>query len=200
MATLIAEYITQKLLALSVIEEGDKEIYTYGFFLLVSRTFYFLVTAITGILFGIPFESILFYVVFIFLRTYAGGIHAKTETACTILTISVLVIFVVGIHLMGQMESKILPMLLHAGGSLCVLMFSPLDTKEKPLDKREKMQYRLICWAIILLCNTIALASLLLSFNAIYYSIACGVCLEGVLLIIGKICYARNRTTNEVLL
>ena len=78
MATRIAAYITNKMLASSVIEEGDSELYCYGFFLLITRFFFFLVTAITGFLSGLLFESIAFYGVFMLLRSYAGGVHAKT--------------------------------------------------------------------------------------------------------------------------
>ena len=60
MATRIAAYITNKMLASSVIEEGDSELYCYGFFLLITRFFFFLVTAITGFLSGLLFESIAF--------------------------------------------------------------------------------------------------------------------------------------------
>ena len=86
MGTWIAEHITQKLIASSVIEEGDRELYSYGFFLLVTRFFFFLVTVFVGLLMGIGGESVLFYMVFFILRTYAGGVHAKTETACTVFT------------------------------------------------------------------------------------------------------------------
>ena len=40
MGTWIAEQITCKLIASSVIEEGDGELYCYGFFLLITRFFF----------------------------------------------------------------------------------------------------------------------------------------------------------------
>ena len=87
MGTWIAERITQKLIASSVIEEGDRELYRYGFFILLSSILYLVVAAIFGSAFGILWESIVFYFLFSILREYAGGIHAKTEHGCMLSTI-----------------------------------------------------------------------------------------------------------------
>ena len=83
MATTLAECIVENLIAAAVVEKVDRELYVYGFFLLITRFFFFLVTIAFGCLLGIPFESVIFYIVFILLRSYAGGVHAKTEMACT---------------------------------------------------------------------------------------------------------------------
>lgn len=188
MATRIATYITNKMLASSVIEEGDSELYCYGFFLLITRFFFFLVAAITGFLSGLLFESIVFYVVFMLLRSYAGGVHARTEAACTVLTTLALATSVFGIKIIVRMESKIIPMLMLVSGSLCILLLCPLDTKEKPLSEQEKVRYRLICYAVVLICIAVALAADYLSFNHVFSPVVCGIFLESVLLVIGKVC------------
>lgn len=187
MATRIAAYITNKMLASSVIEEGDSELYCYGFFLLITRFFFFLVTAITGFLSGLLFESIAFYGVFMLLRSYAGGVHAKTETACTILTTLALIASVFGIRLLKQTNSLFVSILLLATGSLCILLLSPLDTKDKPLDSQDKKRYRMICDTLVLLCIIGASISHVLLRNMFFVSIICGVFLECLLLITGKI-------------
>ena len=100
MAGWIAKRITQILVASAVVKEDDTELYIYGFFMLVSRILFLFVTVVTGFLTGILPESILFYVVFTLLRTYAGGVHAKTETACTIFTTFAIVVSVLLIRLL----------------------------------------------------------------------------------------------------
>lgn len=198
MATRIAECITQKLLASSVIEEGDRELYNYGFFLLITRFSFFFTTVFVGFLLDIPGESIFFYVVFMLLRTYAGGVHARTEITCTILTTLALTASVFGIKIMEQMDSDIIPMLILIGGCLCILLLSPLDTKDKPLEEREKKKYRTVCVSAILFCTTVALVAYRLALNSILCPLACGACLEGVLLIIGKICCVSKYNTSKV--
>lgn len=187
MATKIATYFTTRLIAASVIEEEDRELYCYGFFLLITGLFFFLVTAIIGFLFGLLFESIAFYGVFMILRSYSGGIHAKTETACTILTTLALIASVLGIRLLKQTNSLFVSISLLATGSLCILLLSPLDTKDKPLDSQDKKRYRMICVTLVLLCIIGASISHVLLRNMFFESIICGVFLEGLLLITGKI-------------
>ncbi len=187
MATRIARFITQKLLTSSVIEEGDKELYCYGFFLLITRFFFFLITVFVGFLAGIPSESILFHLVFISLRTYAGGVHAKTEAACTILTTLALTASVFGIRAIERTNCDLISVLMLVSGSLCILLFSPLDTKDKPLTSQEKRHYQLICYVIALLWIVSALIARILSLNIMYYPITFGIFLEGILLSIGKL-------------
>ena len=79
MATTLAECIVENLVAASVVEEVDRELYVYGFFLLVTCLFFFLVTVAVGFFLGIPCESAVFFVAFITLRTYAGGIQPKQK-------------------------------------------------------------------------------------------------------------------------
>lgn len=187
MTTRIAAYITNRMLALSVIEEDDRELYCYGFFLLITRSFFFLVTAITGFLSGVLFESLVFYGMFMLLRTYAGGVHAKTERQCTVLTTIALSASILGIKAMGQAFGMLVPIAMLTFGSISIALLSPLDTQEKPLDKTEKKHYRLICLILVALCIISSIISRLLLLNSVYYPIVASVFLEGVLLGIGKV-------------
>ena len=113
MATAIAERIVGKLIATSVVEEVDRELYVYGFFLLITRFFFFLVTFAFGGLLGIPLESVIFYIVFILLRSYAGGVHAKTEMACTLWTTLALGVTVATIKALAVSNEKAFLLLLY---------------------------------------------------------------------------------------
>ena len=198
MATRIAAYITNKLLASLVIEEGDRELYCYGFFLLISGVSFFIVTLVVGFLASAPFESVIFYILFMLLRSYAGGIHANTETACVVLTTLALTVSVFSIKVMEQMNGSEIPFLMLGSGDLCILLFSPLDTKDKPLEKLEKKKYRTVCVSIVLFYTTAALIAYQLSLNTILFPVACSICLEGILLIIGKLYDIRSGSKNKV--
>lgn len=82
MITNLGEKISHKLAASGTISPDDVDLYSYGFFLLLSSVLYLVVVAILGSAFGILWESIVFYFLFSILREYAGGIHAKTEHGC----------------------------------------------------------------------------------------------------------------------
>lgn len=195
MATRIAAYITQKLVESATIEEGDRELYCYGFFLLISKIFFFFITAIAGFLTGTTKESIVFFVVFMLLRTYAGGIHASNEMSCTVLTTMVLIASVLVI---GQLEINtdgVISLLMLGIGSLCIIAFSPLDNGGKALDEHEKKEYKTICATTLLICIIISLITWIQQIKSIFYPVCCGICLESALLVLGKICsHRKNRT------
>lgn len=186
MGTWIAERITQKLVAASVIEEGDRDLYSYGFFLMVTRLFFFLITVAAGLFLGVPCESAVFYIVFFPLRTYAGGIHAKTEAACTVLTTIAMGAVVFSIKMLETSNTEILPLLISS--NLCILLFSPLDSQEKPLDAEDRRKYRKICYGLLIVWDAVATAAAILTLPVLYYPVACGMFLEAVLLSIGKLC------------
>lgn len=185
MATRIAAYITSRMLASSVIEEDDRALYCYGFFLLITRFFFFLVTVIVGCLLGIPCESVVFYIAFILLRTYAGGVHAKTETVCTVLTTLALGIAVATIKILEFSNGGIKTFLVFS--NLCIWLFSPLDSSEKPLEAEEKRRYRKICYRLLLIYDAVVFAADFLMLPMLYYPVVCGMFLEAFLLSIGKI-------------
>ena len=185
--------MTRMLVTSSLIEEGDRELYSYGFFMLISRIYFFLVTLVTGLLMDIPFESTLFYVVFMVLRTYAGGVHAKSEIACSVLTTMAMISSVLGIKQLESLENGAIPLLMLVAGSLCILLFSPLDTKEKPLDEQEKRKYRAFCVVVALLCIVVAVIAQLLSIHGVFFAITCSIFLEGILLAVGKLNYMNTK-------
>lgn len=186
MGTWIAEHITQKLIASSVIEESDRELYSYGFFLLLSSVLYLVVAAIFGSAFGILWESIVFYFLFSILREYAGGIHAKTEHGCMLSTILALLLSIIGIRKMMQAELSTAAMVFLIVGCAAVFLFSPLDVPEKRLSADDWRYYRRISLRL-------AVAYALLGVWAaaagwlILYPIAASATLEGILLLAGTI-------------
>lgn len=184
MATNLAERIVRKLIAVSVVEEGDRELYIYGFFLLITRFYFFLVTIAFGFFLRIPWESVIFYIVFILLRSYAGGVHAKTETSCTGWTTLAMGIAVAAIKTLEASNGKALPLLFF--GNLCLLLFTPLDSRERPLDAEEKRRYRKICLWLLLTCDATVAVAYYLKLPMLYYPVICGMCLEAILLSIGK--------------
>ncbi len=186
MATAIAECITRNLIAASIIEEDDKELYVYGFFLLITRLFFLMLAITFGFCLKIPLESAIFYITFILLRSYAGGVHTKTETACTILTTLAIIAALVSIKTLSTFGIEISPVLIF--GNLCFFLFSPLDSKEKPLNVKGRKKCRKISYQLLFICDAVVIVSAFFSIRVLYYPVICGITLEASLLSIGKIC------------
>lgn len=193
MISRVADRVTERLVADSIIEESDKALYSYGFFLIISRFYFFLVTVLAGFLNDVLCESLVFYVAFMFLRTYAGGIHAKTEIACTILTSIVLVASVFLIKIMVRTNNNGACFLMFLIGSLPVFLFAPLDSKDKPVTHQERIAYRFFCNLLLMFFWVIFIFAQILSHNTVCYAISISIGLEGTLICIGKISNQNNK-------
>ena len=82
MISKFAEKLVDCLYCQHDISDDEQELYKYGFFVLLSQILYLIIAIILGSIFKSVFESVIFYIAFQFIRRYAGGFHAKTETRC----------------------------------------------------------------------------------------------------------------------
>ena len=70
---------------------NNREIYEFGIETAFLKSVHIVTMIIIGAAFGLLKQTILFVICYSAIRTYAGGIHAKTKIGCYI--ISVLMIF-----------------------------------------------------------------------------------------------------------
>ena len=186
MISVVAARITEALCASNAIEECDRELYQYGFFLILSRIVFFLFTFLVGTLFGVRGESVVFYIMFSLLRSYAGGIHAKTETSCTLWTGISLFLSVAVIYILQSLQCIWIATGLLIYGFTLILLISPLDTQTKPLTEAEKKYYRRVTWCISIFIVAVALICGLFGITNVLYCASQAMILEGLLLIIGR--------------
>ena len=86
MLELISLYSTKFLASKLNISEDAFSIYKYGFTLLYSMVFSAIsICTLSFILFDSPIYAIIFIFVFVSIRIYSGGFHAKTYLSCFIL-------------------------------------------------------------------------------------------------------------------
>lgn len=193
MISKLSTRIARMLYAESIIESNDVELYKYGLYILLSHLFFFCFSVICGLFYCVPLEAALFYAAFSLIRSYAGGIHAKTETTCTWLTAvaiasSVCLIRVFTTH---PNTTAIICMILF--GSLAVIVLAPLDSSEKPLDSNEKKKYRRIAILILTGLDAAAMLAAIFNISRIGIGIAVSLTLEGFLLSAGKLNFFKNK-------
>lgn len=190
MISKFSELLVKYFLKQSNITDDEQDLYQYGFFVLLSQILYFIVTCIMGALFGIFFESIIFYVAFQFIRRYAGGYHASTETRCEIMsTLSILACIVV-IRLSKTYDFQFALLILSTVSVLCIAVLCPLDTPEKPLSEKEFKYFRKISWLILSAISLVTLISYFvqLKWLQIFFAPCClSLILESLLLTAGKV-------------
>lgn len=140
MRTGIFEKIADRLIENESISAEDKELYEYGLRKIASTTLNVLTTFVIGFVLGMIWESIIFMLSYIPLRSYAGGYHARTPLRCYICS----VILIVGILICVQyvpynailLGSSILV------ASIIIFIFAPFADENKPLDEAEAKVFR----------------------------------------------------------
>lgn len=186
MISRFSSIITEALYKSHVIAEEDKELYIYGFFVLLSKTLFFLVSALFGWMLGVLWESVVFYIMFSTLRSYAGGFHASKESTCTCCTTASLFLASLSICILSEIESVIVPLTMLLVCSAVVYLLSPLDSEDKPLAYSEYNHYRLKTRGIVIAIELIAVGAVYFQLPGILYAASTSMALESVLLVIEK--------------
>lgn len=193
-----AKRICRFLVCAGVVSQEESELYEYGFFLLISRAVFFVLVCTLGLICGLFWECILFYLHFSLLRGYAGGVHASKESICTFWTTLCFCLVVVG---MGWLRSSGLTaiaygMLLVFGPMVWIL--SPLDVPEKPLTPSEKQRYGRISKGLVLGSALIAILAAQMGYSLLLWVIPWSVALEGLLLLAGFLKQSRSQGKQEI--
>lgn len=189
----ISSKIVEILIKHSLVENEDKELYLYGFFILLSQILYFIIVITIGILFNVIFESIIFYITFQFIRRYAGGYHAKTETRCEILSTLSILCCIVLIKLSKMYDIRIVLLSVSLVFAVLIFILCPLDTPEKPLNDKEYKYFRKISWIILSLIIIAIIVSFYFKFNVVFAPCCASLILEGVLIGTGQIKKASSK-------
>ena len=179
--------ITNKLLAKGNIAEDERELYIYGLFMLLSHLMYLVLTIVFGLIFKCFLESVIFYIAFQFIRRYAGGYHAETETRCEISSTLSILCCIVLIKLSKMYDIRIALLSISLVFATLIFILCPLDTPEKPLNDKEYKYFRKISWIILSLIIVAIIVSFIFKFNVVFAPCCASLILEGVLIGTGKI-------------
>lgn len=180
-----AKVIASLLIKHNYLVDDDRDLFEYGFFLVLSQLIYSSICLILGLFLGCILECIIFYIAFNLLRKYSGGFHASTETRCFIISTLSIFCSVVFISKMEFIVSNIWFTILLFITSTVIVIFSPLDTKEKPISKDERKKYRkysLIVLGIMLIVCIVGFCYV----KVLVYPILTAIILESIFLLLGK--------------
>lgn len=126
------------------LERAKKEFLFWGFVLLA------------GLVLGIAWQGIIFWISFCAIRRYAGGYHADTEQRCMIISASVIIIVFLIIRCWTvEIWITILLQVICYG---IIMILSPVSNKNRILDKTEQKRFRK---------NTHLIATIVLIFSVL---------------------------------
>ncbi len=152
----IASVITNFLIKREVVNQDEKDIYKYGYEILISSIIGILLVLILGLITNSLIVSMIFIAVFCSLRFKCGGYHADSYVACNLVftTVFIIVLLIEKFSEKVLISSAILFMI-YLMGFLVMYMYAPVENRNKPLDEDEKKKGRresyilYIVWSVI---------------------------------------------------
>ncbi|MDK2943163.1 MAG: accessory regulator [Acetobacterium sp.] len=136
----ITQRITDILVSNEIIIAENRNLYSYGLqqgLLMILNIATFLGI---GIVLNMVWESILFLLTFIPLRSNAGGYHAKTKLRCYLYSVAMITATLMGIQIIPWTGAVCLTMSLVAG--TIIFFFAPVEAVNKSLSQVEKAVYK----------------------------------------------------------
>lgn len=159
-----------KAIDLGVVKAEDAEIYAYGLRELLYSLFTWLIFFIASFFAGVAGYMILFTLMYIPLRIYAGGIHFATRFRCFCFSVIMIgTIFALPFLSITTFLAKAVMIALPAT-LLTIYMLAPVEDSRKPINTLEKRHYHNVAFSICI--GEVILAVLFYIFGswaAVYY-------------------------------
>ncbi len=140
---------------------------------------------IIGIIFGMLWESLVFMVTYIHIRTYAGGYHAITQLNCCISSVVIIVMVLLGIRYMKWTSLIYVTISIFSG--LIIYILSPVEDSNKPIDDIGVKIFRKKSRIILIFELILLILFIFLRKNNIAECILVSLFTVSVMLILGKI-------------
>lgn len=181
----LSEQITNKLQEYVTIPAEDRENYRYG----VQQSLILLLnlfsTLVISILCGTIAECTVYLLVFIPLRSYAGGYHARTHAQCYIC--SMILITIILLTMKSFPYISWIYEVFSVVGIVFIFLFSPVEDTNKQLDELETIVYRKKSLFILTIISVILILSFLLKMNVIFLPTSMALVSLGFLVVVGKV-------------
>jgi len=138
----MAVAITEKFVDLNIIEKNKADIYKYGFEMMISNFVYILIFIATSLITETMLSSFLFWVGLFIVRKLAGGHHANSYISCHILFFANHLLFIVLEKVYPNTLTQVTATVFLFFSALAILIFAPVDHKNKPFIKTEYSRFR----------------------------------------------------------
>ena len=185
----ISQAISSNLVLRGAINENERDLYSYGAFLLISNA----MTLVTALLIGLVshrfVETLMFITSFVVLRSFTGGYHSKTFFKCYVYFLGI-----IAIHILILNLSQIIPFWLIRCYCLGAVLLSgfvirvmaPVDHENAPIHATERPAYKRIALGLLIVETICSLLFLILpSHFLLAVSVSTSLFVVSILLIIG---------------
>lgn len=189
-----AKKIAEYLVKCGEISNNDYEVeyYRYGIEVALSSLLNLAIIIIIGIISMHIIESLIFLIVFIFVRQVTGGYHADTYFKCNLYLCLSFVLLLISYDFFSNNNNVYLVTAINIVLLLIISIFSPVENKNKPIAKanRKGLKIKSIVFSII-----ISIISIILHCKSIKYGsiLSLILLLISMLIIVAKLKERRER-------
>ena len=127
-----------------MIEECDKEIYEFGYQVLIENVGKTLLLLLAGGVLHQFITTLIFVLAFTSMRSFCGGYHAAKSWKCDLITISLWGIVIAGTELFVSVfkERRMLLILIVIVSELIIYQYAPVENVNKRLTKEKRAKNR----------------------------------------------------------
>ncbi len=144
--------ISNQLVKRNIISKDAQDVYTYGVEITSSSLIGFILVTTIGLIFKSLMQAIIFYVIFVALRSITGGYHASTYLKCNIIfsfiTLFTLLFSMAASEIqlsVGIITSIYLPAV------AIFLWLAPVENPNKPIEKKKRLYWKVTAVTISVL-------------------------------------------------
>ena len=189
----LAEDIAYLLIKNKIVDIEKHDIYVFGVEVLLLNLLNILTAFIVSIITGTKLHFLTFILVFVPLRIFSGGYHAKTSEVCYLITTGTYVLSVLCVNRFPEMYTSIPALIALSVLIVPMILLAPIEHKNNPLSPHERKRNRLISIVLIAFDSLIFIAMLVLS-NSAATSVMIFMAINSVIMLIGSLA---NRSTEK---
>ncbi|HHX60056.1 MAG TPA: accessory gene regulator B family protein [Epulopiscium sp.] len=179
------EKLTKQLVDCNIIEDEDKELYSFGFKQMIILIYSFITIIAIGFVFNMTWESIIFILAYGVLRPYAGGYHAKTQLRCYLFSVFMMVAVLWLIkHILWN---NFICFIIMTIASIIIFVLAPVEDGNKPLDDVEQTVYKKRTNIILSILIGLTVLFWVISLKQISICISVSLGTLSIMLMLGKI-------------
>ena len=179
----VSDKIVDSLIQVGVVPLEDKALYAYGVRQGIFMVINLMTTIFIGLMVGMVWQSIIFILAYIPIRSYAGGYHASSPLTCYLLSIPFMTAALLGVKWIPW-NSHICFIALVCSG-LIIVFLAPVEDSNKPLDQIEHRAYKRKSCVILIIHISIMILFWLFSMKQTSISIIMADMMAAVMLILG---------------
>ena len=143
----LLDYLMKRIEQKEPLKPGYHEYIRYGLEVLLSTLLNVICIGVVGVLMNKILLALVFILVFVPIRSFAGGYHADTKLRCNLNIIVVLIVTMVGTDWIRRWSLELI--FLMVGNLVFFILFSilaPVEHHNKPLDQEKRRRNKRLGW------------------------------------------------------